>query len=190
MKTKLLFLVLSFLTFALQAQDLVNFKLQQDGSFVAEDGKSYVVVEYEGMTAQELYSMVKSNVMSLYKSPKTVMSENEPIDLTIHALSSNIEEQSKFPYGFITYDAYYNYAFHFKDGRIKVDAPVITKDLSVYTTGSPYSRTFADLVKGWYEKDGQVMKKKVDKVTKMETIFNTPINYLLKKSNGSQDDDW
>ena len=193
---KLIFLFSMILvSFALQAQaqELVQFKLQKGGTFLAEDGKSYIVVEYEGKSAQELYTMVKSNVLTLYKSPKNVMSENEPVDITIRALSSELASSYKIGQGFVSYRAYYNYVFHFKDGRIKVDAPVIDSRMHVDATGTALPKTFADFVKGWFEKSGEVKKKKASDVQKIEAIFNLSINYLLgniKSESKTEEDDW
>ena len=192
MKFRLVILFMSLLSMTLSAQTLVEFKLQKDGSFISEDGKSFVVVPCEGKTAQELYTIVKSNVMTLYNSPKNVMSENEPNDLSIRALSSTLEESMKFMQGIVNYKAYYNLVFHFKDGRIKVDAPTVSRDLVVESTGSAFPKTFDDFVKGWFEKSGEAKKKKLKDIQKIESIFNFPINYLLGnfKSNNQQEEDW
>ena len=62
---KILLLVAAYLVCAgAQAQDLVEFKLQPDGSFLAPNGENYVVLEYDGKTASELYSLVKSSNFS------------------------------------------------------------------------------------------------------------------------------
>ena len=66
-KLTLLFLLL-FCTINAQAQ-YVNFKLQKNGSFLSEEGKTFVVVQHNGKPASELYSMVKSNVIELYNNP-------------------------------------------------------------------------------------------------------------------------
>ncbi len=168
-------------------QTLVEFKLQRNGYFVAPDGKPYIVVEYDGKTVQELYSLVKSNVMTLYKSPQNIMSENYPKEISIQALSNILEESYKFGEGFVSYRAYYNYIFHFKDGKIKIDAPLIDPNLYVTSTGATYSKTFESLIKGWFDKNGEIKKKKLNNVRKIENTFNLPINYLLGSSN---DEDW
>ncbi|WP_270738583.1 hypothetical protein [Coprobacter fastidiosus] len=59
------------------SQKEVEFFLQSNGSFLTADSSDYVIVPFEGKTASELYSMVKSNAMSLYRDPKEVMSEDD-----------------------------------------------------------------------------------------------------------------
>ena len=58
------------------SQKEVEFFLQSNGSFLTADSSDYVIVPFERKTASELYSMVKSNAMSLYRDPKEVMSED------------------------------------------------------------------------------------------------------------------
>lgn len=192
MKRKFLCSILLFLCVSINSQTIVKFNLKPNGTFLADDEKSFVVVEYNGKTAQELYSMVKSNVMTLYNSPKTVMSENEPISLSIRALSGVIHETYKLGGGFVSYKAHYNLVFHFKDGRIKVDAPVIDRNLDVDATGVPVPKTFVGLVDDWFDKKGNVKNKSEKNKNKIEATFNYPINYLLGnyKDNNQSDEDW
>ncbi|MBQ8271187.1 MAG: hypothetical protein IJZ22_08320 [Bacteroidaceae bacterium] len=192
MKTKISLLFFLFL-FVVHAQaQYVNFKLQKDGSFIAEDGKNYVVIDYEGKTASELYSMVKSNVMNVYNNPEHVMSENKPTKITIDALTGQISfRYNPFGGGFVSYSAYYKYIFQFKDGRIRVDAPIVKQDLKVSSAGAAYGKTFVELIDGWFDKEGKVKQRKKEDVEEMENIFVLPINYLLGNINtNSSDDDW
>lgn len=189
MKRFFLFVAMLLCFASIQAQ-YVNFKLQKEGFFLTEDGTNYTIIDYEGKTAEELYNMVKSNVMSLYKNPQHVMIENKPLGITIRALSNIIYETYK-PYGggFISYQAYYNYIFQFKDGKIKVDAPLV--DSKLYTKSvfgaQTYPTSFVSVIEKWYDKNGDVKKKKADNVQEIEAIFNAPINYLL---GNKQEDNW
>lgn len=191
---KVLFLFATLFLYAASSYaQRVEFNLQRDGSFIAKDGKSYVVVEYEGKTAEELYSMVKSNVIVLYNSPKHVMNENEPTKLTIHAKTKTIDTgYQAYGGGFVSYSAYYTYIFQFKDGRIRIDAPLIQPKLDVDATGTPViTKTFAGLINDWYDKNGNLKKKKIGKIKEVENILIAPINYLIGSNNsGSEDDDW
>ena len=105
------------------SQKEVEFFLQSNGSFLTADSSDYVVVPFEGKTASELYSMVKSNAMSLYRDPKEVMSEDENVAIKICELK-NIDEN-------LYYDYYgdCSFLFQFKDGKIKVDAPSVSNQV-------------------------------------------------------------
>lgn len=169
----------------------VNFKLQKNGYFVTEDGMDYVVVEYEGKTASELYSMVKSNIIELYNDPSKVMSENEPSKIVINAMAGNIYSTYKPFVGFISYSAYYKYIFMFKDGKIRINAPYVKQDL--YVPG--WQGTFSGLVRHWFDEDGKVKSEQQANVSKMELIFIYPINLILGvessvEENVEEDWDW
>ena len=58
----------------INAQSVVNFSLKPDGTFSTTDDKSYAVVEFDGKTTQELYNMVKANVMTLYRDCRLILS--------------------------------------------------------------------------------------------------------------------
>ena len=182
-----------FMAASLSAQDLVNFKLQPDGTFKAEDGKSFVVIEYDGKNQQELYNMVKANVLTLYDNPQEVLNEIEPTNITIRGISDVLWSGIKLIGGIQEYRAKYNYVFHFKDGRIKVDAPLIDSQLVVSGMGVTFSKTFVSFIDDWFDKKGGIKKKKEKDVSSVESIFNIPINYLLgnmKENIKEEEEDW
>lgn len=175
------------------AQEQIEFKLQPDATFVAPDGGTYAVIEYEGKTAEELYSMVKSNVMTLYKSPDNVMSENPHISISIRAYSDGIGSKVV---SFIprVFTGYYNLIFRFKDGKIRVDAPVIDNTIADRDNMLDiiYIPSFKNLVKGYY-KDGKPKDKSHAYIMMTEQSVNLPINYLLgliKTESNDTNDDW
>ena len=53
---KLLFYAMFFIAASVSAQKVVNFSLKSDGTFVSDEGKNYIIVEYEGKTQQELFN--------------------------------------------------------------------------------------------------------------------------------------
>ena len=131
--------LLMFLTcLVVQAQERkVEFKLQPTGCFQTEDGKDFVVVEFEDKSADELYSMVKTNVMTTYNSPKEVMSESDGV-ITIFAYEKNIWYAKSLGATGL-YDGNYKLIFRFKDGKVRVDAPSIS---DVFTlSGGAFTNT-------------------------------------------------
>lgn len=176
------------------AQDYVSFILQRNGTFVNPEGGDYIVVEYEGKTASELYSMVKNNVMSFYKNPKEVMSENEPEMISIRGF------HDKAWYSGAYFGAFYNLSFRFKDGKIRIDRPVIDSQLArtseYYSFDTRTTFPFSYIAKKVCKNESE---KNVKRKKKVEDVVNFPINYLLGKikesSNQeedpvSDDDDW
>ena len=166
------------------AQNNVEFHLQADGTFVGNDGKDFKIVEYEGKSAIELYNMIKQNIIELYKDPKKVMTENEPTSIKVRALSEPIYSGMALIGGLVTYRAYYDLVFHFKEGRIKVDAPLIEQRLDnsdSFSVNAP-SKTFVGYIDDWFDKKGKPKKNKEEKIARVENILLAPINIILESS--------
>lgn len=193
MKRTVIFYSLFFLCVITNAQTLVNFYLKPDGTFQTNEGNSFVVIEYEGKTAQELFNLVKANVLTLYNNPQHVLNEIEPSNITIRALSDKLYSTYKLGAAFVEYRAMYTLVFQFKDGRIRINAPLVDRQLDVTATAVPIPKTFVSLIDDWFDKDGNVKKKKKDSVAKIEMMFNYPINYLLgnlQQKTSTENDDW
>lgn len=177
----------------LNAQNFVKFSLLSDGTFSTKDKKTFIVVEYEGKTAQELYNMIKANVLTSYNNPQNVLNEIEPTNITIRAVSNVLYSTYGFGSGFTEYAAKYTLVFQFKDGKIRVNAPEIDTDLIVNASGAPIPKTFISLIDGWFDKNGGVKKRKQENVSNIEFQFNYIINYLLgnfKKREQPEEENW
>ena len=183
-----------FFSLGLNAQRVANFSLKSDGTFLTEDGKSYIIVEFEGKTAKELYDMVKANVLTLYNNPQHVLNEIESKNITVRALSDVLHSTYKLGSAFTEYRVMYTLVFQFKDGKIRVNAPEIDRNLEVRASAVPIPKTFVSLIDDWFDKKGIVKKKKQEKVTKIESEFNDPINYLIgnfsKQLKNTETEDW
>ena len=128
---KLVLLIAIMVATGVQAQvKKVEFKLQSTGAFLSENGENYVVVPFEGKSANELYSMVKGNVLSLYNDPKEVMSEIEGEAINIFAFKKDMWVVKSLGATGV-YGGKYKLVFRFKDGRIRVDAPSISEKLEM-----------------------------------------------------------
>jgi len=190
---KLLFYAMFFIAASVSAQKVVNFSLKSDGTFVSDEGNNYIIVEYEGKTQQELFNLVKANVLTLYNNPQRVLNEIEPSNITIRATSDVLWSGMRLVGGFQEYRAKYNYVFQFKDGKIRVNAPLIDRQLVVTGMGNVIPRTFVSLIDGYFDKNGEVKKNKQKDVSKIEILFNYPINYMLGNLNEApteNNEDW
>ena len=170
------------------SQKEVEFFLQSNGSFLTADGSDYVVVPFEGKTSSELYSMVKSNAMTFYRDPKEVMSEDENVAIKICALKNldwGIDILSNYDYY-----GYYNFLFQFKDGKIRIDAPSISKE--VYNRIGKSYDSFYYYVRKLFTRKGAVKQRKLKHKLRIEDSINYPINYLLGfyQKNTDKDNNW
>lgn len=183
--------VMFALSCCLYAQDSVRFVLQPSGAFLSEEKQEYVVAEFEGKSASELFSMVKSNAMSLYNDPDKVMSESGGSMISIYAFREDMCIVSSMGAKGI-YGGHYKLVFRFKDGKIRVDAPSIDEELTMNggfmtgTIGIPSRVFLSDYAKKVCKGNS---KKNKEKKERLEYIVNSPINYLLGFSKSNKNDD-
>ncbi len=171
-----LFILLCILLFnvSLQAQQLVNFKLQVDGTFKSEDNKDFIVIPVEGKSAQELYNMVKINVTSQFNSAKDVLSTVENEMISVNGISQNCISMN----AFAVFSIQYVMSFRFKEGKIRVDAPVLSR---LFTSGYPDINP----ISGWlttqrvFLKDGTPNPKKQKVIDGFENTVNSICNGLI-----------
>jgi hypothetical protein len=195
MKKVLLFAIL-LMCLGIQAQEKkVEFKLQPTGAFLTEDGKDFAVIEFEGKSASELYSMVRANVMTLYNSPKEVMSETSGELITIFAYEKNLWTVKSMGATGI-YGGNYKLIFKFKDGKIRIDAPSISEEMLM--TDGAFTKTIGIPERVFLSSCAKKVcksksKKDNQKKTYLEDVVNKPINHLLGFSQSQkqkEDEDW
>lgn len=189
---KLFSILMMLMCLGIYAQEKkVDFKLQPTGVFLTENGKNFAVVEFEGKSASDLYSMVKSNAMSLFNDPDKVMSESSGNTISMYAYCKEMCVVSSMGAKGI-YSGHYKLVFRFKDGRIRVDAPSIDEELPLNggfmtgTIGIPSRVFLSDYAKKVCK--GNSKKNRVKKEY-LEYIVNSPINYLLGFSKSQKQDD-
>ena len=185
---KKLILSLAFASLAIIGFAQANFTLNNKCGFEASDGKGYMVIPFEGKTAHELYDMVRVNVGKSYNSPKEVMSVVEDKSIAIYATVDGIYKENLFLVNG-TYSSKYSLNFEFKDGKIKVEAPLLGSGMVKYTNGKfeSYDAVADELAKKLFEKNGEPKKKKINNIKAIEGYFNNLINKLLAVNAGEED---
>lgn len=181
-------LLLTLITVSMSAQQskqsLIWFEIQKGGYFSTQDGKDYLIYNAEGKTAKELYEMVCVNVSKTYQSPKTVMSSVEDKSISIRAKTTSCLYKN-FLGMKVYYEVYYNLLFEFKDGKIKISAPVIN---SMYE-GQTKQVYFSKVAKSYFNSDGTVKKKSIECKRSAEVYFCLLIGELVGAQE-TKDDDW
>lgn len=142
MKKLFFFFCLLCSTILMNAQNKVNFKMQSESSFKSEDGKDFIVIPFEGKSSQELYKMVNINVTTQYVSAKNVLNSVENEVISVNGREDGVvtkknknknEKKSHFNQRKPVEDTRYAFSFRyvlnfrFKDGKIRIDAPVVTE---------------------------------------------------------------
>jgi len=129
-----------------------SFKINRNGFFISDENKTFIVIEYAGKTKQELYNMVKQNIMTSYNNPNKVMSEDGSSTITVNGHGPIF----KFKNGGITHinNGNYTLSFQFKDGKIRVNAPTVVMDGNMKDLSNWYA------FKRIWDKDGNVKPDK------------------------------
>lgn len=189
MKKTILSMLLAVVAVGVNAQtskEIPAFELIPTGSFVAPDGKDYIVYPVDGKSAHELFQMVCTNAGKVYNSPKNVMSVVEDKSVAIRALSEEMVVANKMFGLYNFYNSYYNLLFEFKDGRIKVAAPNIGS-MWLGTKSADFSRVARKL----FDKDLKVKENRKEWKMLTETKINIIINLLLGTTDKeTNEDDW
>lgn len=191
---RILFLLVLLSSITCKAQFIIK-----DGPLTTEDGKGYVVYEFEGMTQKELFTKAKSALTSSYISPKDVMSTSEYETISITAYTDNIcwpikilGQPSK-----SCVDVTYKITFQFKDEKIRIDAPYIInctqghgENKKEYIFGSGWGVADMSPTLYLYNTKGKLRYPKLKEATEkgMNDIVNKIITQIKNKS--SENDDW
>lgn len=168
------------------AQFTSKFIMNYDGTFTTQEGKSYDVAVIENKDAAELYDIVKRHVSLAFRSPKDVESNVDDKIISIYGYAPRCTYFTA-PGVKIYLSFHYSLKFQFKDGRIRIEAPILNDmEGSVWST---LQKTFRE--KNIYSKDGVLNdnpKKRIT-VTMLEDYFNKLINDIIN-GNERANEDW
>lgn len=144
MKRILLLIAICSLAWSTNAQ-FVDFSLQSNGKFVNKsDKKDFVVIQFENKTSKDLYNDVLKSVTKLYNSPKDVISKVDGEIVSVNGIISDcILLEAKAMFGIkntMFFSIQYILQFQFKDGKIRIESPVIARFFTQTTPDiSPFS---------------------------------------------------
>lgn len=180
MKKFLLFLLL-VCPVLVKAQELVNFNLTSEATFVNPEGENFEIVPFEGKSAHQIYQTLAMNIGTLYNDPSKVMSGVDDASIKIRAYCDNLYNQSVLGISHC-WQGYYQLEFRIKDGRVRVSAPIIENDIKCPSLSSNAiggnTGNFAYVVKKWF-KNGKLKEKDAPKAINLENQMNALINAIL-----------
>ena len=190
MKKFLFSLLLAVIAVGASAQkdstNLIWFEIQKGGFFATEDGKDFIVYKQEGKTAKELFDMVCVNVGKIYQSPQNVMSTVEGKSVSIRAISQSCLYRKLLGMKDY-YTVHYNLFFEFKDGRIKINAPVIN---SIYSSNHNEAY-FSKIAKSYFTSKGEKKKSADEYRVTAELYFCKLLSDIVGKyEDKTKKDDW
>ena len=185
-KTILSVVLLLTMGMFMYAQSPVNFKLQSDGTFKTVDGNDFVVIQQKGKSASELYNEVLQSVTLQYNSAKDVVSKVDNSVISINGISSDCITLSGMLGVKVVFSIQYILQFQFKDEKIRVEAPVLSR---LFSDKTPDIKP----ISGWL-KVQNVFKKDKPNPKKQSTIddFENTLNGLINRILMSKkvEEDW
>ena len=155
-----------------------GFTLTPDGWKNSNDASlDYIVIPLDG-TQSELFNDCKNALTVLYRSSKTVVSENFPSVINIGGVMKLYEKHLLVT---DTYNCYYNLILSFKDNKMRID---ITAHDALHTSGCATlylykgSSSFFSENPYVFNMKGKLKKKKIKE--QAEKYFNELINNLIE----------
>lgn len=107
------------------------FIMTDDGKFITNEGKDFYVVHFPNKTAHNLYNDLMTHIAHIYESPKEVTETVEDRVIVVNGKSNNVTKYKMiWDTGSTTdtdVDLMYRLEFDFQDGKIKVNAPTISR---------------------------------------------------------------
>lgn len=94
-----------FYFLGLNAQTNIKLELNDSCEFVSTEGKSYIIVEYPGKTAHEIYEGIYTNIVKMYNDAKDVTNSVPDKAISVRAYSQKLinycwwKEPKKFTIG-------------------------------------------------------------------------------------------
>ena len=171
-----------------------QFILTKDGMVDEKDpSKNYLVYNFEGKTANELYISVLTALTNYYVSAKDAISKVEGKIISINGFESGGICYGKFMGGCNRkFDLEYTMTIDFKDNKIRINTPIIAK-----TKGDRFNNnSTSSLVGGGgmfgtystFNKEGKL--KDENSKNSIEIFFNTLVNNIIKGIENQNKDDW
>jgi hypothetical protein len=168
------------------AQYVSKLKMNYEGNFTTQDGKDYDVAVFEDKNAIELFDKVKKNVALIYRSPKDVESNFNDKIISIYGYAPNCV---KFNWGISPFILSFHYSlkFQFKDGKIRIEVPILSEMEGAYYYTSLHQLFVAASI---FKKNGTLSEKpkKRQVVIDFEDYYNNLINRIINGDTKANED--
>ena len=167
-----------------------GFTISADGHYRAADGKDYIIYQFDGKSAKDIYTLICSNVSKVYNSPQSVMSTVENSSVAIHAFADDILYQKSYLGIKFFYEGTYNLLIEIKDGRVKINAPSFGMQTGQSETINR-TKTAENILSDFFDKKGRLKGNRVIWKSYAEQRINSIYKTLLGLGNTKDtNNDW
>lgn len=179
--------ILAVSAYAQDSATKSSFILLQSGEFVDSiSQKPFIVVPFDGMSSQDIYKHLMENASLVVNNPTEQISGVEysivKVRIRQHLLTDVVMMLPLSCTGTVIYE------FQVKDGRVKVNAPMVENPCHYGTSDKPCY--FNSVVKGFFKK-GKLKDKKAAEFNNLIYKTNYIIDVILGKASvENTDEDW
>ena len=183
MKKIIFFVYLTLLSLCMYAQQ-ESFVLRSNGTFTNRaNNSSYILLKCPGISQQDLYYNFLVTLQNKCLTAEGQYSVVPNKSINIYRYESKFKVSGGFWGATFNGYLYYKFMFQFRDGQVRIEAPIVDH------LGNPYTKTesywqFQDVLElvGLFEKDGSVKEKRRDQVEKLESDVNGVLADIIKCS--------
>lgn len=196
MKKNICFIILSLIPMFSYAQ----FCVSEGGLKVCGENEKFIVYDFPGLDASEIYKRAKTAITNIYVSGKNVISENENEIISVNGISSkDIYCEKKVLGKNMIWFFYMNYniSMKFKNGKMRVDIPNINSIYQdteerlplIFQRGNNYKVVPSCIY--LYDKKGNVYSPLKSVKDGIESFFNSLVNSIVSEiESDNQSEDW
>ena len=167
-----------------------GFTIFADGHYRAADGKDYIIYQFDGKSAKDIYTLICSNVSKVYNSPQSVMSTVENSSVAIHSFADDILYQKSYLGIKFFYEGTFNLLIEIKDGRVKINAPSFGMQTGQSETINR-TKTAENILTDFFDKKGRLKGNRVIWKSYAEQRINSIYKTLLGLGNTKDtNNDW
>ena len=193
MKKLLIIALTSLISVSASAQ---LFELTHKGFVDAQNKeKDFVVVPFEGKTQQEIFNLALEAIGKSFVSPNDRYSKVEYSQINLNGIYPNATTINRMGLK-LNFDMHYNVIFEFKDGKMRINGPIINKIVRdapfgaeqqfFLTTKERGSAMGGD--KALFTTEGKVYEKKHK--ANIEKAGNVIVDNILQKMKKASTSDW
>ena len=156
---------------------------------------NYIIVPFEGKSQKDIYNLALSALGKTFVSPKDRISHVEYSQLNLNGIIANATNLNRMGMK-LYFDLYYNIILEFKDGRMKINGPIINNIVRDAPFGSKHYIFLTESERGsaisghkaLFKKNGKVNEKK--HVENIEKAMNSLISRIVTEMNNTKNSDW
>lgn len=176
---KLITLLLLTVAYTANAQYI---KVTPEGLKDAKEEQSYVVLDFENQSAEDLYGKSVLFVNQRFKSPEHVIKSNVANKMLRYSDYKPNGIQVLNGIARIPVDVNYQVELGFKDNKVKFD--IVSLDMSTFT----FKGNVWNSLPIWNEKNGKLRLEQ--EKNELEEYFNAIVVEYVEYMNGNTQDDW